>query len=342
MIQIPSSSLIVLEPAQQTFEEHFVIRFPPGLAASVRSDLQETGLPGDLEISFNRNVKLVKSLLIRFVEQDARMAKVKFDGRVYSAVLCDLPTILESLKTSDGSQYTKVADIHQVLLVLDGPSDQMKQRIEQLRAADYQLDDGLTAPMTDCRHRRFSTKAHENAKRMEEIEERVKALIQADESAIASNYTLYDSRNRPVSLQQSKRKGSAKAQEAVQVEEVDQDEEAVEHEEDSGDSDFAAELEEDLLDDLDVAMDDDDHGTASQIEDAMTEVTLHEPMSSSATIMEAPVASLPPELINLQRQINEKRAQLDIVSNPAIRERLAEALRYLENQLETKLQFLKS
>jgi len=53
-IQIPASALLVLQPEQYTYEEHFIIRFPPGLAASVRSDLQETGLPGDLEINFSR------------------------------------------------------------------------------------------------------------------------------------------------------------------------------------------------------------------------------------------------------------------------------------------------
>lgn len=53
-IQIPSSALIVIPPAAHTYEEHFVIRFPPSLAASIRSDLQETGLPGDFEIAFQR------------------------------------------------------------------------------------------------------------------------------------------------------------------------------------------------------------------------------------------------------------------------------------------------
>jgi hypothetical protein len=46
--------ITILPPSTTTYEEHFIIRFPPGLAASVRADLTETGAPGDLEITFNR------------------------------------------------------------------------------------------------------------------------------------------------------------------------------------------------------------------------------------------------------------------------------------------------
>lgn len=56
----PATTIITLfPPSLTTYEEHFVVRFPPTLAASVRADLQETGLPGDLEIVFNRTACLL-------------------------------------------------------------------------------------------------------------------------------------------------------------------------------------------------------------------------------------------------------------------------------------------
>ena len=311
-IQIPSSAL--LTPASSTFEEHFLIRFPPGLAASVRSDLQETGLPGDLEINFT--------------DREKRQARVKFDGRTYTGVLCDMPTVLETHRTADRQQYVKVADVHQVLLVLEGSAEQIRQRTEELRAADYRLADGLTPPMQACRQRRFGSKISEKAKRMEEIERRVKELLAADERAMASNYTLYDSRNRPVNLDRRKKKTEQiVSQMAVQSEsemeamddelgqELDQELEQMDAE--SGDSEFAAELEGGLL------LDDADMEEAGADEMEVEE--------------EMPVATLPPELLNLQRQIQERRLQLSAVTNIAIRERIEDAIKYLEEQLASKL-----
>lgn len=49
-----AGTITIFPPSTSTYEEHFIIRFPPGLAASVRADLSETGAPGDLEIAFNR------------------------------------------------------------------------------------------------------------------------------------------------------------------------------------------------------------------------------------------------------------------------------------------------
>lgn len=326
-IQIPSSAL--LTPAASTFEEHFIIRFPPGLAASVRSDLQETGLPGDLEISFT--------------DREKRQARVKFDGRTYSAVLCDMPTILETHKTSDRQQYVKVADINQVLLVLEGTAEQIRQRQEDLRAADYRLSDGLTPPMQACRQRRFGSKIAEKAKRMEEIERRVKELLAADEKAMSSNYTLYDSRNRPVNLDRRKKKVTEQPT-AMQSEsemgqqeddigqELDQeleqmDEEAAE----SGDSEFAAELEGGLL------IDDEEQEETNMLGDTM-DVNMGANAETSA--VEPAEPTLPPELLNLKKQIEERRLQLSSVTNVAIRERIEDAIKYLEDQLASKLSAL--
>lgn len=257
---------------------------------------------------------------------------MKFDGRIYTGVLCDLPTILETHKTADRSQYTKVADVHQVLLVLEGTAEQVRQKVELYRAACFQLDDGLTPPLANVKGRKFCNKAAENAKRMEEIESRVKELIAADERSLSSNYTLYDSHNRPIQLDRKKPKSGAVQVDEAQEEVIyDQDvdeyqEVAVEEDHESGDSDFAAELEEDLLDDIDQ------EGSVQSglIDEAMEDMRLDSQTLSTQT-------QLPPELFNLQRQIQEKRTQMESVNNPAIKERLADAIRYLEEQFELRM-----
>jgi len=364
LIQIPSSALHGLHPATATVEEHFIIRFPPSLAASVRSDLQESGLPGDLEVSFGAGEK--------------RMARVKFDGRTYSAVLCDLPTIVETHKTLDRTQYVKVADIHQVLLVLDGPADQIRQRIDDLRTRDFLLDDGLTPPMRAVRTHRFSTRAADNTKRMEEVEARVRELLEKDGRAGSVNCTLYDTRNRVVNLEFKRSKRGAKgnktdldggggdgdggndedqseveASEAGQSEQHGDDGNDDEEEEDSSDLDFAAELEGEMdeqsgvEEEEDTAMDiDDDHqeqgrSPSASMHSAMADISLRPSTSShtdtQSTLTNIQQQQLPPELAHLQQQIQQRRTHLATVTNPAVRDRLEDALRYLEEQLASKL-----
>ncbi len=320
MIQIPSSALFVLQPSQLTYEENFVIRFPPSLATSVRSDLQETGVPGDLEINFS--------------QQDGRLAKVKFDGRTYQGVLCDLPTIIETHKTTDRSQYIKVADVHQVLIVLDGSPDAVKQKLDFYRANDFKLDDGLSAPMKNVRNRRFSNKSSENAKRMEEMEAKLNLLLEADERAESVNYMLYDSKNRPIQFKQTGRKTNKivtemEVTETVEIEET----QVVEEEVESDDSDFAAELEGDLLDELEQ-----DEFEAQ--EDQEESVFEEECSNANESLEKLEDSHLPPAIQQLCKQIEEKKNQLNSVTNPAIKQRLEEVISYLEKQLSDKMRDL--
>lgn len=225
------------------------------------------------------------------------------------------------------------------MIVLDGTSEQVRLKVDQYRASDFQLDDGITAPMSHVKTLKFGSKAAENAKRMEEIEKRVKELIAADEQALSSNYTLYDSHNRPVQLDKKKSKSSAAQAnelETVQYEAEEEplygEQEAAVEDQESGDSDFAAELEGDLLDDIEQSMDE-ESVQSGLIDDAMVNMRLDSQVLPTQT-------QLPPELLNLQRQIQEKRTQLEAVTNPAIKERLEDAIRYLEQQFESKLNSL--
>lgn len=258
-------------------------------------------------------------------------------------MLCDLPTILETHKTSDRSQYSKVADVHQILLVLEGTVESNKQRIEQFRASDFQLDDGLTAPMKNVKNRRFSKKTAENAKRMEEIEQRVKELLAADERAKSTNYTLYNSQNKPIVLKDNSRRRSvaqsqgeiaAKSKDELNDLLMDMDQEATqpsesEPPESDDDDDFAAELEEDLLE---------TQSQPSQMDEAESRPELAPGDMDGGLSQDSPLPSqLPPAVLQLQSQIASKRAQLDSVTNPAIRARIEAMILDLERDMESKL-----
>lgn len=216
-----------------------------------------------------------------------------------------------------------MADIHQILIVLDGSADSVRQKIEQYRSKDFQLDDGLTPPMKNVKNRKFSKKLAENTKRMEEIEKAVKRMLEADEKSLSSNYTLYNSQGKPVKMKEpGKKKGVTEEKEQgmevveMEVEETMVEENVAEVEEESGDSDFAAELEEDLF------------GDVSEAEQSVQEETVE---------MEEPTQTLPPHILQLQKQIDDKKAQLSTMTNPAIRERIEDLIRVLEQDLQNKL-----
>jgi transcription initiation factor TFIID subunit 7 len=281
------------------------------------------------------------------LENDKRMAKVTFDGRTYAAVLCDLPTIIESHKTSDRSQYVKIADIHQVLLVLDGSSESIRHRIEDLRQKDFILDDGLTPPMKNVRNRRFSKRNQENLKKMEEIERTVARLIEADSRAVSSNYVLYNSRNKPIATNHTtdRSKGRKKSVSSefggVGTDEEGNEEEAAfeesvqEAEDESGDSDFAAELEDNLMDELSQAEEAEETSAEPMDEDGME--STGEFASQMGDLTLGSQSTLPPALQQLRLQIQEKKAQLASVTNPAIKARLEDVIKYLETEFESKV-----
>lgn len=274
------------------------------------------------------------------------MAKVSFDGRTYAAVLCDLPTIIESHKTSDRSQYVKIADIHQVLLVLDGSSESIRHRIEDLRQKDFILDDGLTPPMKNVRNRRFSKRNQENLKKMEEIERTVARLIEADSRAVSSNYVLYNSRNKPIATNHTtdrskgRKKGVSSEFGGVGSEDEGNEEEAAyeesvqEAEDESGDSDFAAELEDNLMDELSQAEEAEE--AAEPTDEGEMESTGEFATQMGDLTLESQ-STLPPALQQLRMQIQEKKTQLASVTNPAIKARLEDVIKYLETEFESKV-----
>ncbi|GAM90890.1 hypothetical protein ANO11243_089360 [Dothideomycetidae sp. 11243] len=174
-------------------EQQFVLRMPDPSAFDdetmrkrVRDDAQylhtaieekKIGLSipeGGADISF------------RFVSRDLRRAVITIRGTRYSAVMVDLPCVVESLKSWDRrGGWWKVADLAQMLLVIapippDDDADEAAKRATLPRDIDRDMRyaHGLTPPMHYVRKRRFRKRV--SHRDIEGVEEEVERLLRED------------------------------------------------------------------------------------------------------------------------------------------------------------------
>jgi transcription initiation factor TFIID subunit 7 len=161
-------------------EQHIVLRMEPGEDATYLRDAinnKTIGVPpkdGGAEVT------------IRFVEREYRRAVITIKGRMYGAVLVDLPCIIETMKSWDKKGWWKVADMHQMLLVLgrcssDEEAKSMPLPRGTVNPSTMQYAHGLTPPMHYVRKRRFRKRL--SYKDTANIEEEVQKLLEEDEKA---------------------------------------------------------------------------------------------------------------------------------------------------------------
>lgn len=317
-LKIRIGGVLEAQPFPYTYEEQFIIRFPPSVAAQLREELRESEQPEDLSITF----------------VDSRRANATFHGRKFIGLLLDLPTILETQKTFDRAQYYKIADISQILLILpDDGRPETAAKIKEYEDQGWQFPDGISPPLKNVRVRRFKrTTSYGQQKDVEAIEKRVQALLDRDAQAASSTFTIYDSQGRAVLSGGGMdgkfvrvQPGEGGVLEEIEEGDAEAEGSATGERHDSSDEEFAAELEEELLADEALI----DTQEAEEDTDPGVEELLPPPI--------IPTPTLSPAVMELQTKINERKAQLESVTNQLIRARLEDVIRQLEHDLQARL-----
>jgi len=131
-----------------------------------------------------------------WLEEETRRALVTVRGQVYVGVLVDLPTVTEGMKTFDRKNIMKTADISQMLLIFQKVASADEARKVALPAtleSSFRWPHGITPPMHDCVHRRFSKKI--SRKEIEDKEAEVERLLNIDRQAKSTRYEYVDDRS---------------------------------------------------------------------------------------------------------------------------------------------------
>ncbi|KAI1648582.1 TAFII55 protein conserved region-domain-containing protein [Daldinia loculata] len=125
---------------------------------------------------------------VQFLDAKQRRAMVTIDGTHYAAVLVQLPTITEAMKSWDRKNMMKNSDIVEMLLCFATVKSETEAKTIPLppMAAknDYKWPHGLTPPMHDAVHRRFRKTVSE--KQWQSTATQVAKLLEDDANALES------------------------------------------------------------------------------------------------------------------------------------------------------------
>ncbi|KAF8467712.1 TAFII55 protein conserved region-domain-containing protein [Kalaharituber pfeilii] len=158
-------------------EEQFILRMKPGPDCEYLRHMIEMR-----QLDQNTNVW--------FKFKDNRKAVVCINGNLYSALLVDLPCIIESSKTLDKKAIFKTADICQMLLVGDRIPNEEAVHNTYHKSSDIIYPHGLTPPLQYVRKRRFRKRVSNRT--IEAVEAEVDRLLSADQEAESVKYELID------------------------------------------------------------------------------------------------------------------------------------------------------
>ena len=369
-------------------EEQFILRLPPSLASILNSELAENEYtsPGDLSIKFvSGRTAIVKHP--RFIK-DAYPAVLMDSPTVMETLKNSTLSVMEitriedkegeedtSRDTSDPfksanaansineseinvGQYYKVADLNQILMVLDldtqegqrifnrvpqALQEQLLQEfhighLRNITASWAQLQDGLTPPMKSARQRRFAPRPlhASNVGDMERIEKELERLLKSDGQAIESKFSLIGATGEILlgdsDFVDAKAEGEdveMTYEESVfdQNEENDYEEEEAENEEEDEEVSSASDIE----DMNDFAAEIEDNLLTLQPETGKEQKEPEEVEKS----FEAPAVSETDRLVkDLEAKLAEKLKQAESVSNPLIKARIEDVIKQLEDNLK--------
>ncbi|XP_045132878.1 transcription initiation factor TFIID subunit 7-like isoform X1 [Portunus trituberculatus] len=162
-------------------ENQFILRLPVTQAASLREAIRHG----------HTNIKDRLAIQLDFTndKDDMRNGVITIDTIMYKARLMDIPTIMETLKTIDGKNFYKTADVCQMLMVReeeDPPEEEdskKKRRDPNKVDKKYLWPHGYTPPLKNVRKRRFRKTLRKKNLDLPEIEKEVKRLLRTDNEA---------------------------------------------------------------------------------------------------------------------------------------------------------------
>ncbi|KAI0852542.1 TAFII55 protein conserved region-domain-containing protein [Daldinia vernicosa] len=129
---------------------------------------------------------------VQFLDAKQRRAMVTIDGTHYAAVLVQLPTITEAMKSWDRKNMMKNSDIVEMLLCFATVNSETEAKTIALPSIatknDYRWPHGLTPPMHDAYHRRFRKTVSE--KQWQSTADQVAKLLEDDANALESHSEL--------------------------------------------------------------------------------------------------------------------------------------------------------
>ena len=152
------------------YEEQLILRLPTSLKRRFKESLDAGKLEQDFSLHFF----------------DARNGHVTFQGDTFKAKVVDLPTITESYKTLDKKQFYKIADICQMVYVFAAREDE-EDPIFTPHSNQSSYPHGLTPPLLYVTKRRFRKPAvkHQYGNSPEDVERIIAKLIEADMKAVS-------------------------------------------------------------------------------------------------------------------------------------------------------------
>ncbi|KAH6898727.1 TAFII55 protein conserved region-domain-containing protein [Thelonectria olida] len=172
-----------------SIEEQFVLRMVPGEHCDYVRWCMENG-----KIGIPRSLGGA-DLQFKFFEEDTRRAVVVVKGVRYAAVMVDLPTITEAMKTWDRKSLLKSADICQMLLVFQQVASDAEAKqvpLPSMIDSHFKWPHGLTPPMHDALNRRFAKTI--SRKEIEDKEAEVERLLAEDAKAASTRWEWVDER----------------------------------------------------------------------------------------------------------------------------------------------------
>lgn len=262
-------------------------------------------------------------------------------GQTLFVRLVDLPCIVESQKTVDRKRFYKTADISQLIIVERLSPEQMQAALQKsTKSSEHAHSSGITPPLKYCRQRRFRKGV--NRKRVENIENEVNRLLKADMEALEVVETFLEPAELERRLADEEERLAAAGEEDGNAEEelsAHVDVKDAESDDESVDSELAAELEDEIaraVEEGSSGGEDEDGFAHDEHEQEEEEQDGEDEYDEATQALVDKQKLLREEMRDLEEKIVEKSTQRQKSVNIIMQKRFDDIIARLQNERELK------